>query len=206
MRNMLVLAITAAAVALFACGVAKADTVATDFESFALTSVNGQFGWKSAVPGDIPSLPSGYDQSVVPNSSGVVAFGGRSFRLSNAYNPDPGTAPPEFHYQTYSNPTSQAAGEDQGETVYSAQFSFISTHPDAQQPGLRISVSPDMGEGGRMSYIGLNDTPAGIDVVFYDTPTEDGDFQDYDLGTLPRDKPHTIRFWMKRSTAIPPPR
>src|SRR5262249_15466540 len=148
MRNMLIAATMAAALVLLSCRVAAADTVATDFESFALGSVNGQGGWKSAVPGDIPSLPNGHDQSVVHNSAAPPAFGGRSLRMSNAYNPAPGTSPPEFHYQTYSTPTAQAAGEDLSDTVYSAQFSFISTHPGSEQPGLRMSVSPDMGEGG----------------------------------------------------------
>ena len=47
-----------------------------------------------------------------------------------------------------------------------------------------------------MSYIGLDDTPEGIEVTFYDTTT-DGDFPAYDLGILPRNVPHTIKFWMK---------
>ena len=48
-----------------------------------------------------------------------------------------------------------------------------------------------------MSYIGLDDTADGIHVTFYDTPDPDGDFAQYDLGTLPRNVPHTIKFWMK---------
>src|SRR6478752_5052202 len=100
MRNLLIAVATTAAVGLLSSGVALADTVTTDFEPFALGSVNGQAGWKSAAPGDIPSLPNGYDQSVVQNSGGVPAgFGGKSLRMSNAYNPDPGTSPPQFHYQ-----------------------------------------------------------------------------------------------------------
>ena len=51
-----------------------------------------------------------------------------------------------------------------------------------------------------MSYIGLKDTKTdkadGIDVSFYDT-NADGEFVPYDLGILRRDKPHTIKFWMK---------
>jgi uncharacterized repeat protein (TIGR01451 family) len=48
-----------------------------------------------------------------------------------------------------------------------------------------------------MSYVGLEDAPGGIEATFYDTPNADGDFVPYDLGTLPRDVPHTIRFWIK---------
>ena len=47
-----------------------------------------------------------------------------------------------------------------------------------------------------MSYIGLDDKPGGIEVIFYDTDPE-GEWVEYHLGTLPRDKPHTIKFWMR---------
>jgi uncharacterized repeat protein (TIGR01451 family) len=206
-------------IAVLQCGVALADTVTTNFEGFTVCSppapvfdaactVNGQGGWKSAVPGDIPSLPNGYDQQVVANadflgSNAPASFGAQSLRLSNAYNPGLSTFPPEFFYQTYSTPTLDPAGDGLADTEYTAQFSFISTHPDAEQPGLAISVSPDNGEGGRMSYIGLTDTSAGIDVTFYDTDAN-GNFVGYDLATLPRDVEHTIKFWIKFNASPTP--
>jgi hypothetical protein len=188
---------TLVGIALLPCGVALADTISTNFEApvFHTGSVNGQDGWKSAVPGDIPSLPHGYDQAVVTNSGAPAEFGGQSLRLSNAYNQFE-AGPPEFHFQTYSKPTTEAAGERLRNTEYIAQFSFIPTKPTVQQPGLFVSVSPDEGEGGRMSYIGLEDAPLGINVTFYDTNGE-GDFVGYDLGTLSRRVQHTIKFWMK---------
>jgi uncharacterized repeat protein (TIGR01451 family) len=197
-RKFTVLAAVASMV-LLVCGVAAADTVTTIFEppTFHLGSVNGQDGWKSAVPGDIPSLPFGYDQEVVANAGAPGTFGTQSLRMSNAWNPAPDTFPPEYHYQTYSKPTTVPAGESLANTEYTAQFSFISLHPDRLQPGLRMDVSPDMGEGGRMSYIGLTDTEDGIEITFFDTPEVNGDFQGYDLGTVPRNVVHTIRFWMK---------
>jgi uncharacterized repeat protein (TIGR01451 family) len=192
---------TAVSGVLLICGVAAAVNVTTTFEPPTFTpnlSVNGQDGWKSAVPGNIPSLPNGYDQKVVVNADvgGPAAFASQSLRLSNAYGTGPDTFPPEYHYQTYSKPT-DPAGEGETNKEYAAQFSFISIHPDREQPGLKISVSPDMGEGGRMSYIGLTDTADGIDVTFFDTPEENGDFKGYDLGTLPRNVVHTIKIWMK---------
>jgi hypothetical protein len=163
---------TAASMILLVCGVAVADTVGTDFEGFNLGSVNGQDGWKSDVPGNIPSLPNGYDQEVVANTPPPPAgFESQSLRLSNAYGTGPDTFPPEFENQTYSKPTTDPAGEGETNKEYTAQFSFISIHPDRLQPRLQISVSPDNGHGGRMSYIGLSDTPGGIDVTFYDTPS-----------------------------------
>jgi uncharacterized repeat protein (TIGR01451 family) len=201
---------TLVSVALLPCGVAAADTVTSNFEAptfhacpspqpvyAACGTVNGQQGWHSAVPGNIPSLPEGYDQQVVVNSSfgAPAAFGSQSLRLSNGYNQF-NAGPPEFFYQTYAGPTTDPAGEGLANDEYAAQFSFISTHPQAQQDGLFVSVSPDDGTGGRMSYIGLEDVPSGIDVTFYDTDA-DGNFVPYDLGVFPRDMPHTIKFWMK---------
>lgn len=220
---------TLAGTTLLLCGVAVADTVTTDFNGFqscpspvpvfaACGTVNGQGSatpqppqihcaapvvdcWKSAVPGNIPSLPQGYDQQVVtngaiPGAPAPASFGAKSLRIANAYGTAPDTVPPEYHFQTYSKPTPEAAGEDLPNTVYTAQFTFISVHPNQEQPGLKISVSPDMGEGGRMSYIGLTDTPTGINVSFFDTDA-DGRFVPHDLGTLPRNLPHTIKFFMR---------
>jgi uncharacterized repeat protein (TIGR01451 family) len=200
---------TCVSIALLPCGVAAADTVETNFEAptFHLGTVNGQPfglpspptapGWKSATPFDIPSLPHGYDQAVVANSGAPSEFGGQSLRLSNAFGTGPETFPPEYHFQTYSQPTTEAAGESLANTEFTAQFSFISVHPDREQPGLKITVSPDNGEGGRMSYVGLTDASNGmIKVDFYDTNPK-GEWVEYDLGTLPRDKPHTIKFWMR---------
>ena len=72
----------------------------------------------------------------------------------------------------------QPAGENLDNTEFTAQFSFISVFPSSPHPAaplqpspcLRISVSPDNGHGGRMSYIGLDDLADGIHVIFYDTP------------------------------------
>jgi uncharacterized repeat protein (TIGR01451 family) len=202
MRRMLTVLATAGSAVLLVCGVAAADTVTTTFEppTFVPGSVNGQDGWKSDVPGNIPSLPNGYDQEVVANTPPAPPeFHSQSLRLSNAYGTGPATSPPEFENQTYSKPTTDPAGEEETNREYTAQFSFISIHPDQEQPRLNISVSPDNGHGGRMSYIGLSDTPEGIDVTFFDTPLENGNvgFAGYDLGTLPRNVVHTIKFWMK---------
>ena len=209
MRSVLRVLTTAVSMVLLACGVAVADTVTTDFESFQVCSppaavfaepctVDDQGGWKSGRPGEIgPSLPIGYDQQVVANGGAPSAFGGKSLRISNAYNTAPPTQTPEYHSQTYSTPTAGPAGESLANTEYTAQFSFISTRPNELQPDLHLDVSPDNGEGGRMSYIGLTDAPGGTRVTFYDVPEPDGAFKQYFLGTLTRDAPHTITFWIK---------
>ena len=47
-----------------------------------------------------------------------------------------------------------------------------------------MSVSPDPGDGSRMSWVGLEDTPDGIKVSVSDTPEVDGKFVDYDVALL----------------------
>jgi len=195
MRRTLMVLATAVSMVLLVCGVAAADTVTTTFEppTFHLGTVDGQDGWHSAVPGDIPALPLGYDQAVVANSGAPPAFGSQSLRHSNAFNEPTG----EFFFQTYSRSTAIAAGEQLANTEFTAEFSFISTTPSSQQQGLNMTVSPDNGVGGRMSYVGLRDVADGIRVTVYDTPEVDGDFVPYDGGLLDRKVPHTIKFRMK---------
>ena len=69
--------------------------------------------------------------------------------------------------------------------------------PNDVQDGLHLDVSPDNGEGGRMSYIRLDDTADGIAVSFQDVPEPGGGWVRYEFGTLSRDVPHTIKFWIK---------
>ena len=85
----------------------------------------------------------------------------------------------EFFYQTYSRPVTSPAGETQDNSEYIGQFSFISTRPSAEQPGLFMSVSPDSNEGSRMQYVGLEDTAQGIRVTVIDTPEADGEFVEH---------------------------
>ena len=194
MRSVPMMLATAGGLALLACGIAAADTVTTNFEppTFRVGSVDGQDGWHSAAPGDIPALPQGYDQEVVAGT-GVPTFGAQSLRHSNAFNEPTG----EFFYQTYSKPTSQPAGESVANTEYSGQFEFISTNPAAQQDGLFMTMSPDNSTGGRMSAVRLVDDPDGIRAIVFDTPEPDGEFEAYDAGVYRRDQVHTVRFWIK---------
>ena len=161
-----------------------------------------QNGWHSAVPGNIPALPTGYDQQVVNNST----YGGQNPATADPTGPDFGTQSlrvsnyitektAEFYFQTYSAPTPDPAGEsttNPTNTVFDGSFDFISTSANVQE-GLQVSVSPDNGSGGRMSYVGLTDTAEGIDIVFYETDTN-GNFVGYDVGTYSRTEKHTIRF------------
>ena len=187
-----VFAAFASSFAWLACGVAAANTVTTTFEApaFHPGSVAGQNGWRSAGPLNIPGLPFGYDQEVEQNAGAPPAFAAQSLRLSNRF------ANGEFLFQTYSAPVAPA-GETQANTEFTAEFSFISKTPGAEQPGLNVSVSPDSGEGSRMSYVSLKDTAEGIQATVFDSPEADGAFESYDAGLLDRAVPHTIRFEIK---------
>ena len=183
MRSMLMVLATAVSIALLACGVAAASITLFEAPLFHPGSVNGQSGvggfpWKSAPPGAIPSCnpnPTGgqYDQEVVANGLGRVGrVRSQSLRMSNLCGNG------EFFYQTYSPREPVQVGEERVNKVFIAQFAFMSKTP-AYQPGLFLSVSPDSGEGSRMSWVGLEDTPDGIQVSAADTPEVDGEFVDY---------------------------
>ena len=107
----------------------------------------------------------------------------------------------EFFYQTYSAQEPRQVGEARPNKVFIAEFAFLPTTP-AHQPGLFMSVSPDSGEGSRMSWVGLQDTADGIQVSVNDTPEVDGEFVAHPGPLLGRSSPHRIRFWIKVNQGI----
>ncbi len=202
------------AVALSATG-AAADTVGPiTFESgYATGSVNGQDGWAST---------GSFDQAVVDNSGfpfAPASFGTKSFRISDAVTSG------SFADQTYTKSTTDAAGEPGANTGgfptgtlrsnFGASFDFASTTPSTEQPGLHISVSPDRGDGARMSYVRIEDSPTGWQVFFDDVQDAPpygsggnlndgcdvpvtGNFVETQIATnLSRSTPHNLRFVMK---------
>ena len=202
MRRVLISLVVATAASLALSAAASADTKTTDFEGFSLGSVDEQFGWHSAEPSDIPSLPNGYDQEVVDNATfpptNIVGFGDQSLRHSNAYDDD-GAGGVEFQFQTYSASNAQNASEDDPtNTVFTGEFEFSSTDLQ-EQPGLKMRVSPDDGVGGRMSFVSFTDTPNGIQAQVADTPDPDAPAAEmFRVLTVPgfysRDEVHTVKF------------
>ncbi len=183
-------AFAAVALLLTIVGAAGAGSYTTGLEAFNLGTVDGQDGWHSAVPGDIPALPNGYDQAVVNTSSfgSPAGFGTKALRVSNAYTEPSG----EFFFQTYSPSVADPAGETQTNQVFDGTFQFIPT-TSSQQSDLFVSVSPDNGSGGRMSYVGLRDTATGIHINFYETDANGG-FVEHSVGDYDRTSVHTVRF------------
>ncbi|HJS27903.1 MAG TPA: right-handed parallel beta-helix repeat-containing protein [Actinomycetota bacterium] len=144
---------------------ATAETVAIDFESYSTGSIHGQDGW---------SATGAYDYGVVDPSGfgGFTAFGSRSFRISNALTSG------SFGDWAFSKSLGDEAGESTAandglsggtrQTHFEASFDIASAVPGAEQPGLQISLSPDRGDGARMSFLRVRDTSGGLEVDFAD--------------------------------------
>lgn len=202
---------------------ANAESVpTTNFDSFATGTVNGQGGWSSL--GAAGSGCAVYDHQVVNNSTipgAPASFGTKSLRISNSVTSGC------FGDQTFAPSVNNDAGEataDAGtlgsgtrQGFFSSQFTFASVTPNAEQPGLLMSVSPDRGDGARMSYVRIEDSPAGWNLFFDDyvdaaplgstgTPTNgygpEDDFRETQIANGLSRTPHTLRFDM---TFVPGP-
>ncbi|KKT98724.1 MAG: Cna B domain protein [Candidatus Collierbacteria bacterium GW2011_GWC2_45_15] len=157
------------------------------FDSFSLGSVNGQGGWK---------VTGSYDQEIVNNTYGLSEFGCKTFRLSNA------VATGSFGDQTFSYSLGNEAGETSAQNNglsggtrqnhFEAQFDIASAISN-QQTGLSISISPDRGDGARMSYLRFADQSDKIHVYFDDYVSG---FVETEIDTLNRNKSYTIKFVM----------
>lgn len=174
-----------------------ADSVSSNFESFSNGTVNGQDGWTSL--GSAGSGCAVYDHAIVDNSYGFATFGSKALRISNAVTSGC------FGDQTFAKPLVDAVGEIDStdgafsrgtlQSSFEMQFDLASATPLAEQPGLFMSVSPDRGDGSRMSYVGFEDTPGGTNIIFYDVQGEGAlaDFVLTDLGTYDRSTVHAVR-------------
>ncbi|HEY0442950.1 MAG TPA: right-handed parallel beta-helix repeat-containing protein [Candidatus Limnocylindrales bacterium] len=170
-----------------------ASTGAIDFESpaYATGSVNGQDDWLST---------GAFDQEVVPNTFGYGSFGAQSLRISNAVTSG------SFGDQTFSKRVTDPAGEPTSSTGgfstgtiqrhFETQWDVASTVPGAEQPGLSVVASADRGDGARMTWVQMADTPTGLDVNFYDVQgtANPANFVETNIASgLSRSAAHTIR-------------
>ena len=179
---------------------AGADVVGPiNFEppAYSVGDINGQHGWKKTGP---------YDVAVAPLSSFPAAagyrFGKQALRSSDAF------VSGSFGDQTFSPGLANEAGESSAfnaglssgprQTDFAAGFA-IGTTKATQQPGLHMSVSPDRGDGARMSYLRFEDHADGVH-VFFDDVTDSGPFpkeatfNETDIATLSRTQAHLIGF------------
>jgi len=185
-----------------------AASLAIDFESYTLGTVNGQDGWSSL--GAAGSGCAVYDHTIAANTYGYASFGTKSLRMSNAVTSGC------FGDQTFSKSLTDEAGETSAvsdglsggvrQNFFTAQWDFASTVPGSEQPGLSVVASPDRGDGARMSWVQMRDTPTGLEVNFYDyqsgavevgcTTGDNFIFSNVASG-LDRTVPHTIKITMQ---------
>ena len=146
---------------------ARADSGSVDFETgsgYSLGNPDGQNGWTFTGYGTYDAAISG--------SNSVPGFGDQSLRISNAVTSG------SFGDWVFSQPLTDDAGEstaDNGglsggtrQNHFDALF-HIASQTGATQPGLQISVSPDRGDGARMSFLRFKDDGSGgTDVMFTD--------------------------------------
>lgn len=196
----------------------------TTFEQFALGAIDGQFDWKSlgGMGAPPPANPldthcAVYDHEIADVVAVMTGpyrlrdFERRSLRISNAVTSGC------YADQTFSARTADVAGESgawsrsgngllnyalPGATLdnhFAAEWSFASTVPSAQQPGLEVVASPARGDNHRMSWVQMADWPDGLAVVFAErsNPAAAGDFLLTTVARrLDRRVPHTIKISM----------
>jgi hypothetical protein len=162
---------------------ATADTInSITFETYTVGTIAGQQGWMKTGPFD----------ATVNNVNQRYGFGNQALRISDAVTSG------SFGDQTFSPGLSNAAGENPSKQLFNSSFR-IGTTQDALQTGLHLSVSPDSGDGGRMTYVRFEDQAEGIH-VFFDDVTNPGPvgtestFNETDIATLARTRAHTIAF------------
>ena len=180
------------------------SAAAVNFEPpYTLGTINGQDDWLSR--GAAGSGCAVYDHAVASNTYGYTSFGTQSLRISNAVTSGC------FSDQTFSKRVLNPAGETGAalgsfllsggvlQTHFEAQWDFASTVPLEEQPGLSVVASPDRGDGSRMSWVQMTDTPGGIDINFYDVRGQShlSAFVGSKVATgLDRTVPHTIKITM----------
>ena len=173
------------ALSLIFVAAASADSVTTDFESMTPdTSVNAQEGWLAHRAELRPGGRGSRDRQR-PGAPSVFAVTSGS-----------------FGDWVFSKPTATTAVRLVRTRAFFAEFSFqaLGEQPVDFGPGVdwsHLSISPDNGQGARMSYVRLEDTRAGVLVFFSDVPNRyDGQFDTRWIATLDRSQSHTIRFEM----------
>lgn len=176
---------------------ALADTVNVNFENppYTVGNINSQDGWMKT---------GAFDGAVVTNTYGFGTFGLQSLRTSDVVTSG------SFGDQMFAKPLTDSVGETSAtagaysvgtkQSHFEVQFDFASTKL-VEQPGMHVSMSPDRGDGSRMSYLRFDDMPDGVH-VFFDDVTDPGPlgtgatFNEYDVATISRAVPHTIKLVM----------
>jgi hypothetical protein len=141
-----------------------------------------------------------------PAASGY-GFGSQALQISDFFTSG------SFGDQTFSPGLADEAGESGASDVgsggvplsgglrqphFAASF-LIGTSQPTVQPGLHKSVSPDRGDGARMSYLRFEDQVDGVHVFFIDAIDKGplgtvANFRESEIATLDRTRSHLIQF------------
>lgn len=170
-------------------GAATVNVGPIDFEDYNVGNINGQRDWSKTGPYDVE-----VENVIDYPDAAHYGFEKKALRASNIYGDG------AFGGQAYSPGLTQAAGEGENVASYFTAGFKIGTTQAEHQPGLAISVSPDDGNGSRMSYLRFNDMADGVHVNFVDVTNEGGLGTattwnpDVPIATLARATSHAIRF------------
>jgi hypothetical protein len=176
-------------------------------QGYILGDINGQPPTNNNFPnGKWSKTNPAYDVQVVSVSSYTAAagygFGSQALRLSNFVTSG------SFGDQTFSPGLGDEAGESGANNAglsgglrqphFDASF-LIGTTQAAVQSALRITVSPDRGDGARMSFLAFADQPDGVHVSFSDVVNRgpvgaESNFRTSEIAILSRTTSHLIQF------------
>ena len=193
---------------LFMPSTATADAIGLiTFESsqgYTLGNVHGKPIPATAERRLFKTSPYNVQVALVSSYSDAVGygFGSQALRISNAVTSG------SFGDQTFSPGLGDEAGESGAfnaglsgglrQPHFGASF-LIGTTQSTVQPGLRMTVSPDRGDGARMSFLAFEDQADGVHVIFVDAVDKGpvgtvAEFRSSDIATLSRDRSHLIQF------------
>lgn len=191
----------AAALCLVAASASSASADSNDnggFESYSVGDPVGQQGWTAQDIGGYNAAH--FDLGIVDPSSVWPGgeLGTRALRISN------GVTSGGFGNQLQTPSLADEAGESSAENLgmsggtrqsrLSGSFTFASA-TRTYQAGLGVTLSPDRGDGARMSWIRLTDEPTGlqVEIAYYDGIAHDFGYEVVASG-LSRDEVHTLDF------------
>ncbi len=179
---------------------ASADSIDNGgFEGFAVGSPVGQFGWTANDVGAYSG--ANFDIAIADPASVWTSgeLGTRALRVSNAVTNN------AFGNQLQTPSLINEAGETEAQASplsggirqsrFSGSFDFASA-TRTYQPGLRMSMAPDRGDGARMGFIRIADTVDGLEVsIAYVEAAAPYDFIDVVVASgLSRDEVHHFEF------------
>jgi hypothetical protein len=128
-------------------------------------------------------------------AAALYGFSTQALRLSDSITSG------SFGDQTFSPGLVHPAGEGPAVRIFDSSFR-IGTTLATEQSGLHTSVSPDDGNGARMSYLRFEDQPDGVHVLFDDVTNpgpvgHESTWNETDIATLDRTSAHSIGFSIK---------